>query len=142
MAEEYPPTPPIDEIDRLKKQIMELEEEEDVYENDYEELLATNHEMIHRTISDMIATTQLDIRSIPAPKLAPLLKYFKGSTVTVKKAKLIKFLNLFPCFKSQNINLIKRRFKRFKKAAKAYAEADQLNTPFWQEVENAGFLID
>ena len=51
MAEEdHPPTSPQDEINRLKQQILALEEEEDEIENDYELLLATNPEVIHKSI--------------------------------------------------------------------------------------------
>ena len=141
-GEQQQPSSLLDEIARLKQQILALEEEEDEFENDYEELLATNPELIHKTLSDMLNTKQLDIRATPSKQIEDLLKYFKGCTLSAKKAALIRFLQTFPCFKTTDIKLLKRRLKRLKRIAKAHAEANTLNTPFWQEIEASGFLID
>ena len=143
MAEEdHPPTSPQDEINRLKQQILALEEEEDEIENDYELLLATNPEVIHKSIGDMLNTKQLDIRATPSKQIEGVLKYFKGSTLSAKKASLIRFLTNFPCFKTTNLKLLKKRLKRLKKLAREHIQIGQLPTPFWYEIQNSGFLID
>lgn len=140
MAEEE--NQPSSVIDRLKQQILQLEEEEDECENDFEELLANNPELVHRTLSDIINTKQVDYRCMPNTALEGVLKYFKGTSLGAKKAKFLRFITVFHCFKTQDLNLLKRRLKRLRKAARVFAEAGQLNTPFWQEILNMGFLID
>ena len=146
MSEErrYSATSPQEEISRIKQRLIELEEEEeeDQCENDYEELLKVNPRLVHASFSDSMSTKHLDIRCTPVSQIKGILKYFKGATQSIKKEALIRFLQAFPCFKTRDISLLKRRLKRFRKTARALAAVDQLNGEFWESVQNHGFLVD
>ena len=148
MAEEELTPPPeiIEErIKKLQEQLKQAEEHrsnyEEKYGDDFNLLLATQPWLVNANFLDSLKLTQDKLKDLQIIDMAHILRYFEGKTPTQKRKKLIRFLQMFPAYKTTDFHEMYFRLTKLQARAIQATKQGEDDSPFFKALKQSGFIF-
>ena len=147
MAEEELTLPPEviqERIAKLQEQLKQAEDRanyEEKYGDDFNLLLATQPWLVNANFLDALKLTQDKLKELLVVDMAHILRYFEGKTPTQKRNKLIRFLQMFPAYKTTDLNEMYYRLTKLQARAMLASKQGEDDNPFFKELKQSGFIF-
>ena len=148
MAEEELTLPPevIEErIKQLQEQLKQAQEhrlnEDEKYGDDYNLLLATQPWLVNANFLDSMRLKQDTLKELQVTDIAHILRFFEGKTLTQKRNKLIRFLQVFPAYKTTDFHEMHYRLTKLQARAMLATKQGEDDQPFFKDLKQSGFIF-
>ena len=148
MAEEELTLPPEviqERIAKLQEQLKQAEEHranyDQKYGDDYNLLLATQPWLVNANFLDAMKLTQDKLKELQVADMTHILRFFEGKTPTQKRNKLIRFLQMFPAYKTTDLNEMHYRLTKLEARAMLASKQGEEDNPFFKELKQSGFIF-
>lgn len=148
MAEEELTLPPevIEErIKKLQEQLKQAEEHranyDEKYGDDYNLLLANQPWLVNANFLDSMKLKQDTLKELQVTDLAHILRFFEGKTPTQKRNKLIRFLQMFPAYKTTDFYEMHYRLTKLQARAIQASKQEEDDSPFFKDLKQSGFIF-
>ena len=148
MAEEELTLPPEviqERIAKLQEQLKQAEEDrandDEKYGDDYNLLLATQPWLVNGNFLDSLKLTQDKLKDLQVTDMTHILRYFEGKTPTQKRNKLFRFLQMFPAYKTTDLNEMYYRLTKLQARAIQATKQGEDDNPFFKELKQSGFIF-
>ncbi len=148
MAEEELTLPPEviqERIKKLQEQLKQAEERrinyDEKYGDDYNQLLAIQPWLVNANVIDSMKLKQDTLKETQLTDLANVLRFFEGKTPTQKRNKLIRFLQIFPAYKTTDFHEMYYRLSKLQALAMCATKKGEDDSPFYKELRDTGFIF-
>ena len=111
------------------------------YGDDFNLLLATQPWLVNANFLDSLKLTQDKLKDLQIIDMAHILRYFEGKTPTQKRKKLIRFLQMFPAYKTTDFHEMYFRLTKLQARAIQATKQGEDDSPFFKALKQSGFIF-
>ena len=133
------------QIKKLQEQLKQAQEHrtnyDEKYGDDYNLLLATQPWLVNANVLDSIKLTQNTLKELQVTDIAHVLRFFEGKSPTQKRNKLIRFLQMFPAYKTTDFYEMYYRLTKLQARAMLATKQGEDDSPFFKDLKQSGFIF-